>query len=190
MADEIYSRNIYGPEFVSITQVPGMIDRTIVIDGFSKAYAMTGWRLGYAIMPARLAHTVTLFANNTYSCVAPFVQKAGVAALTGPDEPVVQMNETFRVRRDAIVAGLNAIPNVSCTMPEGAFYAFPNISQITPDDKRLAAFLLEEAGVACLGGSCFGAAGSGYLRFSYAASLENIEFALAQLRTYLPKFPA
>jgi aspartate/methionine/tyrosine aminotransferase len=188
MADEIYSRNIYGPDFVSITQFPGMIDRTIIIDGFSKAYAMTGWRLGYAIAPAALAHKITLFANNTYSCVPPFVQKAGVAALTGPDAPVLAMNETFRARRDAIVAGLNAIPNVSCTLPEGAFYAFPNITKITHDDKKLASFLLEEAGVASLGGSCFGAAGAGYLRFSYAASIEQIELMLERLRTYLPQY--
>jgi aspartate/methionine/tyrosine aminotransferase len=189
MADEIYSRNIYGPEFVSITQFEGMIDRTIIIDGFSKAYAMTGWRLGYAIAPKALAHKITLFANNTYSCVPPFVQKAGIAALTGPDAPVLEMNETFRARRDAIVAGLNAIPNVSCTSPEGAFYAFPNITKITHDDKKLASFLLEEAGVASLGGSCFGAAGAGYLRFSYAASLEQIELMLERLRTHLPKYP-
>lgn len=189
IADEIYSRNVYGSEFASITQFPGMRDRTIVIDGFSKAYAMTGWRLGYAIMPEALAKSVTLFANNTYSCVATFVQRAGIAALTGPDEPVVEMNETFRKRRDRIIEGLNSLPNVSCKTPEGAFYAFPNVSKITMDDKKLASYLLEEAGVSCLGGSCFGAAGVGYLRFSYAASLESIEAALVAMRSYLPKFP-
>jgi aspartate aminotransferase len=189
MSDEIYSRNVYGSDFASITQFPGMRDRTIVIDGFSKAYAMTGWRLGYAILPAALAKSVTLFANNTYSCVATFIQKAGIAALTGPDAPVVEMNEMFRKRRDRIIAGLNSLPNVSCKTPEGAFYAFPNVSKITTDDKKLASFLLEEAGVSCLGGSCFGQAGVGYLRFSYAASLESIEAALEAMRTYLPKFP-
>jgi aspartate aminotransferase len=189
MADEIYSRNVYGPAFVSITQCSGMRDRTIVIDGFSKAYAMTGWRLGYAIMPETLAHAVGVFANNTYSCVAPFVQQAGIAALTGPDDDVLAMNETFRARRNALIAGLNAIPNVSCTTPEGAFYAFPNISKITPDDRQLARFLLEEAGVACLGGSSFGAAGAGYLRFSYAASIATIELMLTRLREYLPQYP-
>jgi aspartate/methionine/tyrosine aminotransferase len=188
MADEIYSRNIYGPAFASITQFPGLRERTIVIDGFSKAYAMTGWRLGYAIAPPKIARAITLFANNTYSCTATFVQRAGIAALTGPDDAVVQMNETFRTRRDAIVAGLNDIPNVSCTLPEGAFYAFPNISKITHDDKKLAAFLLEEAGVACLGGSCFGAAGAGYLRFSYAASIEAITTALARMKEHLPDY--
>jgi aspartate/methionine/tyrosine aminotransferase len=188
MSDEIYSRNVYGPAFGSITQCAGMQERTIVIDGFSKAYAMTGWRLGYAIVPAGLAHTVTLFANNTYSCVAPFVQEAGIAALTGPDDDVLAMNERFRTRRDALIAGLNAIPNISCTLPEGAFYAFPNVSKITADDKSLARFLLEEAGVACLGGSCFGAAGRGYLRFSYAASIADIDLMLSRLREFLPKY--
>jgi len=189
ISDEIYSRNVYGSDFASITQFPGMRDRTIVVDGFSKAYAMTGWRLGYALLPAALAKSVTLFANNTYSCVATFVQKAGIAALTGPDAPVVEMNEMFRKRRDRIIAGLNSLPNVSCKTPEGAFYAFPNVSKITSDDKKLASFLLEEAGVSCLGGSCFGDAGIGYLRFSYAASLDSIEAALEAMRTYLPKFP-
>jgi aspartate/methionine/tyrosine aminotransferase len=189
LSDEIYSRNLYGQAFASISQRPGMQERTIVIDGFSKAYAMTGWRLGYVILPPTLARTVTLFANNTYSCVSPFVQEAGIAALTGPDHDVIAMNETFRTRRNALIAGLNAIPNVSCTMPEGAFYAFPNVSKITHDDKDLARFLLEEAGVATLGGSCFGAAGSGYLRLSYAASIADIELMLSRLREYLPKFP-
>ncbi|HEX3462532.1 MAG TPA: pyridoxal phosphate-dependent aminotransferase [Candidatus Elarobacter sp.] len=188
ISDEIYSRNTYGPKFESITQVDGMRDRTIVVDGFSKAYAMTGWRLGYCIAPKGIAETVTLFNNNTFSCVATFVQRAGIAALTGDDTPVQRMNATFRERRDAIVSGLNAIPNVSCTLPEGAFYAFPNVSKITSDDKHLATWLLDNAGVACLGGSSFGAAGTGYLRFSYAASLDDIAWALAQLREALPKY--
>jgi len=188
IADEIYSRNIYGPSFVSITQIDGMRDRTIVVDGFSKAYAMTGWRLGYCIAPKAIAETVTLFNNNTFSCVATFVQRAGIAALTGDDTPVQQMNAIFRERRDAIVSGLNAIPGVSCTIPEGAFYAFPNVSKITTDDKHLAQWLLDNAGVACLGGSSFGAAGAGYLRFSYAASLDDIGWALAQLREALPRY--
>lgn len=188
ISDEIYSRNIYGPDFESITQFDGMQDRTVIVDGFSKAYAMTGWRLGYCLAPAPIAKMVTLFANNNYSCTATFVQRAGIAALTGPDAPVLEMNETFRQRRDAIVAGLNDLPNVSCTTPEGAFYAFPNVSKITHDDKHLANFLLEEAGVSCLGGSCFGKAGTGYLRFSYATSLENITYGLAQIKAMLPKY--
>jgi aspartate/methionine/tyrosine aminotransferase len=167
-----------------------MRDRTIIVDGFSKAYAMTGWRLGYCIAPEEIAQRVTLFNNNTFSCVATFVQRAGIAALTGDDTPVQSMNATFRERRDAIVTGLNAIPGVSCTVPEGAFYAFPNVSQITKDDRRLAKWLLEDAGVACLGGSSFGPAGTGYLRFSYAASLDDIGWALDQLREALPRYRA
>ena len=190
ISDEIYSRNRYVDYFHSISQLPGMRERTIIVDGFSKAYAMTGWRLGYCIAPEEIAKTVTLFNNNTFSCVATFVQRAGIAALTGDDAPVQQMNATFRERRDAIVAGLNSIPGVSCTVPEGAFYAFPNVSQIASDDKHLAKWLLENAGVACLGGSSFGAAGKGYLRFSYAASLDDIGWALDQLRATLPRYTA
>jgi aspartate/methionine/tyrosine aminotransferase len=189
LADEIYSRNFYlDTEFISIASLPGMRERTIVVDGFSKAYAMTGWRLGYAILPERLARTVTLFNNNTFSCVATFVQMAGIAALTGPDEPVLRMNEIFRQRRDRLIDGLNAIAGISCLLPEGAFYAFPNVSSITADDRALAKFLLEQGGVACGGGSSFGAAGKGYLRFSYAASLEDIDWALHSIETNLPKF--
>lgn len=188
IADEIYSRNFYERTFASIIELPGMRERTIIVDGFSKAYAMTGWRLGYAIMPEELTPVVTLFNNNTFSCVASFVQMAGIAALTGPDEPVKEMNEIFRSRRDRLVHGLNKIPKLSCTMPEGAFYAFPNVSNFTRDDKDLAQFLLYEAGVACLGGSCFGKAGEGYVRFSYAASLDDIDVALAKLTEYLPRY--
>ncbi len=189
IADEIYSRNFYlETEFVSIASLPGMQERTIIVDGMSKAYAMTGWRLGYAIMPEELAKIVTLFNNNTFSCVATFVQKAGIAALTGPDEPIHEMNEIFRQRRDRLVSGLNKIPGIKCTLPEGAFYAFPNVMEITQDDKALASFMLEEAGVACGGGSSFGPAGKGYLRFSYAASLADIDYALEQIEKALPRF--
>jgi len=190
IADEIYSRNFYENEFVSIVTIPGMRERTIIVDGFSKAYAMTGWRLGYAIMSPQLAKVVTLFNNNTFSCLPVFVQHAGIAALLGPDEPVKRMNETFRERRDRLVNGLNNIPRVSCTMPEGAFYAFPNVKQVTADDRALASFLLQEGGVACLGGSGFGAAGKGYVRFSYAASIEDIDYALGQMAQYIPQFKA
>ncbi|HKE38014.1 MAG TPA: pyridoxal phosphate-dependent aminotransferase [Candidatus Baltobacteraceae bacterium] len=189
IADEIYSRNFYlDSDYLSIAALDGMRDRTIIVDGFSKAYAMTGWRLGYAIMPDRLAKTVTLFNNNTFSCVATFVQMAGIAALTGDDTPVVRMNDIFRQRRDRLVNGLNDIAGVSCTLPEGAFYAFPNVTEITHDDRALAKFLLEEGGVACGGGSSFGAAGKGYLRFSYAASLEDIDWALESIAKTIPKF--
>jgi aspartate/methionine/tyrosine aminotransferase len=188
MSDEIYSRNFYEGEFLSISELPGMKERTIIVDGFSKAYAMTGWRLGYAILPEDLAPVVTLFNNNTFSCVATFVQMAGIAALTGPNEPVERMNNIFRERRDRLVGGLNKIENVSCIVPEGAFYAFPNISKITSDDKALAKFMLDEGGVACLGGSAFGKAGQGYLRFSYAASLDDIDLALQRLADHLPQY--
>jgi aspartate/methionine/tyrosine aminotransferase len=151
---------------------------------------MTGWRLGYLIAPPEIASTVTLFNNNTFSCVATFVQHAGIAALTGDDTPVQRMNETFRERRDVLVAGLNTLPGVSCTTPEGAFYAFPNVSQIASDDRHLATWLLEHSGVAVLGGSSFGAAGKGYLRMSYAAGLEDIRWALEQLREALPRYRA
>jgi aspartate aminotransferase len=189
LADEIYSRNFYlDSDFVSIASLPGMRERTIVVDGFSKAYAMTGWRLGYAILPESLAKTVTLFNNNTFSCVATFVQMAGIAALTGSDEPVLRMNDILRQRRDRLVNGLNQIDGMSCLLPEGAFYAFPNVSQITQNDRALAKFMLEEGGVACGGGSSFGRAGAGYLRFSYAASLEDIDWALQSIAQTHPKF--
>jgi aspartate/methionine/tyrosine aminotransferase len=189
MADEIYSRNLYGPKFESITQVDGMRDRTILVGGFSKAYAMTGWRVGYCLAPEAIASTVTLFNNNTFSCVSGFAQRAAIAALQGDDAPVQRMNELFRERRDVIVAGLNSLPGVSCTMPEGAFYAFPNVSQIADDDRHLAQWLLENTGVACLGGSAFGPGGKGYLRFSYATSVEDNRWGLDQLRAALPNYP-
>ena len=188
ISDEIYNRNLYDAEFFSILEVDGMRERTILLDGFSKAYAMTGWRLGYAIMPAYVARAVSLMGQNTYSCTATFVQLAGVAALSGPDEPVQAMVAEFRRRRDAIVAELNSLPGVSCKTPEGAFYVFPNVSAITRDDAALASYLLEDAGVAALGGSAFGEAGRGYMRFSYAASLETIHAALGRVRDALPNF--
>jgi aspartate/methionine/tyrosine aminotransferase len=190
VSDEIYSRNLYGGEFFSIAALPGMRERTIVLDGFSKAYAMTGWRLGYALMPADIARIVALLAQNTYSCTTSFVQMAGIAALQGPDDSVVAMVDEFRRRRDFIVNGLNAIPGIRCNSPDGAFYVFPNVSEITSDDRKLASFLLEDAGVAALGGSCFGAAGQGFMRFSYAASLDHIGQALERIRAALPRFVA
>jgi aspartate/methionine/tyrosine aminotransferase len=189
LTDEIYSRNIYGPKFESITQFEELRDRIVVVDGFSKAYAMTGWRLGYCIAPPKIARAATLLANNTYACTATFVQMAGMAALLGDDAPVVEMNETFRARRDRFVAQINAIPNVTCLVPDGAFYVFPNITQITNDDVKLASYLLEEGGVALLGGSCFGEAGRGYLRISYANSLHELDRAVERMRTSLPHYP-
>ena len=188
LSDEIYCRNLYGGEFVSIASLDGMRERTIVLDGFSKAYAMTGWRLGYGIMPADVAKVVTLFGQNNYSCVAPFVQAAGIEALHGPDDAVSAMVAEFAVRRDAIVAGLNSLPGIRCMLPPGAFYAFPNVSGVTLDDKKLASFLLEEAHVAGTGGSCYGEAGRGYMRFSYANSLPAIATAIERMRAALPRF--
>ncbi len=190
LSDEIYSRHTYDGEFVSIATLDGMRERTILLDGFSKAYAMTGWRLGYGIMPAPLAKTVALLGQNSYSCTATFVQEAGIAALHGPDEPVRAMVAEFRTRRDAIVAGLNSLAGVTAKTPDGAFYVFPNVSAITTDDVALAAFLLEEAHVAALGGSCFGEAGRGHLRLSYANSRAAIESAIARIRVALPTFGA
>jgi len=188
VSDEIYSRNVYDGSFFSIATLDGMRERTILLDGFSKAYAMTGWRLGYGIMPADIAKIVALIGQNNYSCTTTFVQEAGVVALTGPDEPVRAMVEEFRVRRDAIVDGLNSLPGITCARPDGAFYAFPNVTGVTSDDKKLASFLLEEAYVAALAGAGFGAAGRGYMRFSYANSLENIHAAIERMREVLPRF--
>jgi len=188
VSDEIYSRNVYRGDFFSIAALDGMRERTILLDGFSKAYAMTGWRLGYGIMPADIAKTVALIGQNNYSCTTTFVQEAGIAALEGPDEPVVAMVDEFRVRRDAIVAGLNSLPGITCRIPDGAFYAFPNVSGVTSDDRRLASFFLEEAYVAALAGRGFGQAGRGYMRFSYANSLEKIDAAIERMRAVLPRY--
>jgi aspartate aminotransferase len=190
LSDEIYSRNLYTSEFVSIAQLDGMQERTIVVDGFSKAYAMTGWRLGYCLAPEKIARAATLLANNTYACVNTFVQYAGVAALTGPDEPVQEFSRIFSERRKFIVEGLNTIPGITCPWPDGAFYVFPNITKIAPDDLRVASYLLEEAGVALLGGSSFGPAGAGYLRLSYASTTAILGRALDRMREALPRFPA
>jgi aspartate/methionine/tyrosine aminotransferase len=188
VSDEIYSRNLYDDEFVSIASLDGMRERTIILDGFSKAYAMTGWRLGYGIMPAPIAKIVALLAQNNYSCTTTFVQEAGVAALLGPDEPVRAMVEEFRSRRDLMVAGLNSLPGITCRTPRGAFYVFPNVTGVTHDDRALASFLLEDALVAGLGGSGFGEAGRGHMRFSYANSLQAIDAAIERMRGALGRF--
>jgi aspartate/methionine/tyrosine aminotransferase len=188
ISDEIYSRNVYDAPFASIAQVPGMHDRTVLIDGFSKAYAMTGWRLGYCIAPPEVARALTLFANNTYQCTATFTQRAGIAALRGDDTIVEAMNASLQRRRDLIVGGLNAIPNVTCAVPGGAFYAFPDVSAIEPDDAVLSRYLLENAGVAALAGSAFGEAGRGHLRIAYATSESELERALAQITPALAAY--
>jgi aspartate/methionine/tyrosine aminotransferase len=182
LSDEIYRRFLYEGEFASIASLPGMKPQTVILDGFSKTYAMTGWRLGYGVMPQPLAEQLTRLMTNSASCTATFIQHAGLAALRGDDAPVQAMVEEFRVRRDLIVDGLNAIPGVSCSRPRGAFYVFPNVKAFGRPSKEVATRLLEEAGVAVLGGTAFGAHGEGYLRLSYAASRETIQEALRRIR--------
>ena len=182
LSDEIYSRICYGTAPSSITQFDGMLDKTIILDGFSKTYSMTGWRLGYGVMPLWLADAVDKLMVNSNSCTASFTQRAGLAALQGPQDAVDAMVAEFRRRRDVIVKGLNAIPGFRCSVPDGAFYVFPNVTGTGVPSRELADMLLNDAGVACLSGTAFGSYGDGYLRFSYAASLENIEEALGRIR--------
>jgi len=189
ISDEIYSRNVYDAPFASITALPGMQERTVLIDGFSKSYAMTGWRLGYCIAPPEITRALTLFANNTYQCTATFTQRAGIAALRGDDRAVDAMTATLQQRRDLIVSGLNALPGVTCALPGGAFYAFPNIAAIEPDDAAFSRYLLEAAGIAALGGSAFGPAGRGHLRIAYATSSGELQRALDQMRPAIAAYP-
>ncbi len=184
LSDEIYSRIYYGEKPLSIASVPGMADRTIILDGFSKIYAMTGWRLGYGVMPKWMADAVNMLMVNSNSCTASFTQRAGLAAITGPQDDAVKMVREFQTRRDLFVRELNTIPGVRCQVPEGAFYAFPNITGTGWKSKALADALLG-AGVACLSGTSFGAYGEGYLRFSMANSLENLNEAAARMRRFL-----
>jgi aspartate/methionine/tyrosine aminotransferase len=181
MSDEIYSRILYGGEHYSIACEPEMKDRTIILDGFSKTYAMTGWRLGYGIFPEELIPHIDRLVVNSVSCTNAATQMAGVAALTGPQDCVDAMVSEFEKRRDFIVDGLNAIPGISCLKPLGAFYVFPNVSGLGQPSKVLADRILEEAGVAVLSGTAFGEYGEGYLRLSYANSIPNIEKALGRI---------
>ncbi len=177
LSDEVYSEMVYDGSHDSVA-CHGLLDRTILVDGFSKTFAMTGWRLGYAAVPQPLVEPLTRLIVNTVSCTPPAIQLAGVAALTGPwDEPRA-MIEQFRLRRDVVVDGLNALPGVTCVKPEGAFYAFPNITGTGIPSRELASRCLEEAGVAVVSGTSFGEYGEGYLRVSYANSIENIERGL------------
>jgi aspartate/methionine/tyrosine aminotransferase len=185
VSDEVYSELIYDAAHDSIAAHEGLLDRTILLDGFSKTFAMTGFRLGYAAVPAPLVEPITRLLINSVSCTPPAVQVAGVAALTGPHDEVQAMLAEFRRRRDAVVAGLNALPGVSCVTPRGAFYAFPNVQATGQDERQLADLLLDTAGVAVLAGTAFGEHGEGYLRLSYANSLANIEEALHKMRTVL-----
>ena len=185
LTDEVYSRITYGVEAPSIASLPGMLERTILLDGFSKTFAMTGWRLGYAAVPGELVDPLTRLIVNSTSCVPPFVQLAGVAALEGPQDAVGEMVAEFRRRRDFLVPALNKIPGVSCVEPGGAFYAFPNVSGLPIDADVLADRLLVEAGVALLAGSAFGIHATDHLRISYAASLETLEQAIGRIETFV-----
>jgi aspartate/methionine/tyrosine aminotransferase len=185
LSDEVYSQIHYGDAFASIASLPGMLDRTILLDGLSKTYAMTGWRCGFAAVPEALVDPLTRFFVNSTSCVPPFVQLAGIAALTGPRDDVDAMVTEFHRRRDLVVAGLNDLPGVSCREPKGAFYAFPNVSGVPIGADELADRLLEEAGVALLSGSAFGRVGRDNLRVSYPNSEENLARALARMREFL-----
>jgi aspartate/methionine/tyrosine aminotransferase len=182
LSDEIYSRLSYEGTPVSIATFPGMREKTIILDGFSKTYSMTGWRLGYGVMPFWLADAVNTLMVNSNSCTASFTQRAGIAALEGPQDCVDQMAAEFRSRRDAICKGLNEIPGFRCPLPTGAFYAFVNVEGTGMSSKDLADYLLSEAGVACLNGGAFGAQGEGYIRFSYANSLPNLMEAVERIR--------
>ncbi len=182
LSDEIYSRLIFQGEHFSITQIPGFKDRTIILDGFSKTYAMTGWRAGYGVMNTELAPLIAKLMTNSNSCTNTMVQKACIEAYEGPQDSVDQMREEFMARRDIIVDGLNSIKGFSCIVPLGAFYAFPNITATGYSSKELSDHLLYKGGVASLSGTAFGAFGEGYLRFSYANSRENIKEAIRRIK--------
>ena len=187
LADEIYGRILYEGEHVSIATFPGMRERTIILDGFTKTYAMTGWRVGYGIMPAEIAKAMTQLQVNANSCTCTFNQVAGIEGLRGDQSAANKMREEFRRRRDVIVDGLNQIPGFKCLKPKGAFYVFPNIEGTGMASRPLADLLMNEAGVVGLAGTAFGRFGEGFLRFSYANSVENIQMALAQIKQTLAK---
>jgi aspartate/methionine/tyrosine aminotransferase len=187
LADEIYSRIYFGDPPVSIATFPGMLEKTIILDGFSKTYAMTGWRMGYGVMPEWLVEAVNKLMVNSNSCTASFTQRAGIAALNGPQDGVTAMVAEFRRRRDAFCAGLSALPGFRCAIPGGAFYAYPNVTGTGFKSDALADALLQDAGIACLSGTAFGAYGEGYLRFSIANSYENLMAAIERIRGFLAR---
>jgi len=186
LADEIYSKLVYDGEHASITAYEGMLERTVILDGFSKTYAMTGWRLGYGVMPVSLAEHVARLETNCNSCPPAMIQMAGVEALTGPQDEPARMREAFRERRDHLVRGLNAIEGIDCLLPGGAFYVFPSIRGLGMPAREVATRLLDEGGVAALSGTAFGVHGDGHLRFSYANSIENLDKALERLAEFVP----
>jgi aspartate/methionine/tyrosine aminotransferase len=189
LSDEIYSRIHYGAEPpASIVEFPGMLEKTVILDGFSKTYAMTGWRMGYGVMPEWMVEAVGKLMVNSNSCTASFTQRAGIAALEGPQGAVEGMVEEFRRRRDAFCAGLNRIPGFRCTVPGGAFYAFANVTGSGMKSRELADYLLYEGGVACLDGGAFGQYGEGYIRFSYANSPANLMEAVERIGKLAPRW--
>ncbi len=188
LSDEIYAQIAYEGEPYSIASVPGMQDRTIILDGMSKTYAMTGWRVGFGVMRPELVERMAQLMINSSSCAAGFSQIATIAALNGPQGAVTAMVAEFKTRRQIIIDELNRMDGVTCRSPRGAFYAFPNVSAIEPESKRLADFLLEEGGVACLAGTSFGAGGRGFLRFSYANNQENIREGMRRVRGALQRY--
>lgn len=185
LADEVYGRLIYDAPFHSIAGEPGMEERTVILDSLSKTYAMTGWRCGYAAVPEPLVEPLTRFLVNCTSCVPPFVQRAAIAALTGPQDQVAEMVAEFRARRDLVVAGLEALDGVRCAVPQGAFYAFCDVTGTGQDADALAGRLLDEAGVALLSGTAFGSGGAGHLRLSYATARDRLEAGLERMATVL-----
>jgi aspartate aminotransferase len=185
LSDEIYSQIYFGEAPLSIASIPGMLEKTIILDGFSKTYAMTGWRMGYGVMPEWMVDAVTKLMVNSNSCTAAFTQYAGIAALKGPEDGIKQMVAEFQRRRDAFCAGLNTLPGFRCSIPGGAFYAFPNITGTGLSSDALADALLEKAGVACLSGTAFGKFGEGYLRFSIANSYKKLMDAVGRIKNFL-----
>ena len=187
LSDEVYECILYEGEHVSFLSLPGVRDRTILLNGFSKTYAMTGWRLGFGVMPEELAVHITRLMTNSNSCTATFTQWAGIEALRGPQDSVREMVEEFERRRDVIVPGLNAIEGIRCNNPKGAFYVFPNIEGTGMNERDFADYMMEEAGVAMLGGTSFGEYGRGFVRMSYANSVENIRKALVHIEEALSR---
>ena len=187
LSDEIYDRIIFGEQPLSIAALPGMKDRTIILDGFSKTYSMTGWRLGYGVMNKELAGHMSMLMVNSASCAATMTQWAAIEALKGPQDAVTEMTAAFRERRDYLVDALNHIKGISCAMPQGAFYVFPNVSSFGLDSKTFATRLLEEEGVAAAWGTAFGSFGEGFLRLSYANSLPNIKIAVDRIAQFCRK---
>lgn len=187
LSDEIYCRIYFDQPPLSIASLPGMLEKTIILDGFSKIFSMTGWRMGYGVMPGWLVEAVNKLMVNSTSCTASFTQRAGIAAITGPQDDAVKMVAEFRRRRDAFCAGLNRVPGFRCPIPSGAFYAFPNITGTGWKSKPLADALLDQAGVACVSGGAFGAHGEGYVRFSIANSYENLMLAVDKIAAFMAR---